>query len=409
MVSCSQTTKVPGPSSKLDRQWMRTPWLRAYSTERSCSTFAPEAAISSISSNETTVELARVRDDPRVGAEDARHVGVDLAHVGADGGGQRDGGRVRAAAAERRHVACAVRDALEAGDEHDLVLVQRARGCGRRARRGCAPSCARCRSRCRPASRSARSRRWPRSWIAIAHSAHEIALAGRQQHVHLARVGRGGDLVGHRATSSSVVFPRADSTATTRLPCSRAATIRRAARLMRSASATEVPPNFITTVASEEAMRPAQDTAPAVVPRRARAGRRLRLGARGRDWTDGRRPAAVPGARAPPGARDPPFSACSRRLHRALRFEEAPARAPSRRPDPRPAPPPRPRPRRAVDRRHRPPTGPRPAARRPPRARRGRSRRARARGRRPRRAGAATARAATWPPRRPPPATRRSS
>ena len=48
--------------------------------------------------------------------------------------------------------------------------------------------------------------------------------------------------------SSSVVLPRAESTATTRWPCSRAATIRRAARLMRSASATDVPPNFITTV-----------------------------------------------------------------------------------------------------------------------------------------------------------------
>ena len=49
-VSCSATTRVPGPSSKLLRQWMRTPWLRAYSTERSCSTLAPEADISSISS-----------------------------------------------------------------------------------------------------------------------------------------------------------------------------------------------------------------------------------------------------------------------------------------------------------------------------------------------------------------------
>ena len=45
-----------------------------------------------------------------------------------------------------------------------------------------------------------------------------------------------------------MVLPRAESTATTRLPCSRAATIRRAARLMSSAPATEVPPNFITTI-----------------------------------------------------------------------------------------------------------------------------------------------------------------
>src|SRR2546423_1229391 len=49
-------------------------------------------------------------------------------------------------------------------------------------------------------------------------------------------------------TSSSVVLPRAESTATTRLPASLAATIFSAARLTRSASATDVPPNFMTTV-----------------------------------------------------------------------------------------------------------------------------------------------------------------
>ncbi len=50
--------------------------------------------------------------------------------------------------------------------------------------------------------------------------------------------------------SSSVIFPRAERTATTRCPASLAATMRRAARLRRSASATEVPPNFMTTVGS---------------------------------------------------------------------------------------------------------------------------------------------------------------
>src|SRR3954451_7641722 len=49
------------------------------------------------------------------------------------------------------------------------------------------------------------------------------------------------------AISSSVVWPRAERTATTLLPSSLALTMRRAARLMRSASATEVPPNFMTT------------------------------------------------------------------------------------------------------------------------------------------------------------------
>ena len=45
------------PSSAELRQWIGMSWFRAYSTARSCSTFAPEAAISSISSNETTGSL----------------------------------------------------------------------------------------------------------------------------------------------------------------------------------------------------------------------------------------------------------------------------------------------------------------------------------------------------------------
>ncbi len=50
------------------------------------------------------------------------------------------------------------------------------------------------------------------------------------------------------STSSSVVLPRAERTATTWLPASRAATIRVAARFKSSGPATDVPPNFMTTV-----------------------------------------------------------------------------------------------------------------------------------------------------------------
>ena len=57
IVSSSPTTKVPGSSVNEERQWMRTSWLRPYSTERSCRTPAPDADISSISSNETTGSL----------------------------------------------------------------------------------------------------------------------------------------------------------------------------------------------------------------------------------------------------------------------------------------------------------------------------------------------------------------
>ena len=93
---------------------------------------------------------------------------------------------------------------------------------------------------------------WPRSLIAIAHSAHEI----RSPVESSMSISRGSGVVETSSAieiSSSVVLPRADSTATTRWPCSRAATIRRAARLRRSASATEVPPNFMTTVPDTDA------------------------------------------------------------------------------------------------------------------------------------------------------------
>ena len=49
------------------------------------------------------------------------------------------------------------------------------------------------------------------------------------------------------ASSSSVVSPIADTTTTSSEPPARSRTIRRATRLMRSAPATDEPPNFMTT------------------------------------------------------------------------------------------------------------------------------------------------------------------
>src|SRR6476646_6591833 len=109
MVSCSERTRVPGPSSNELRHSMRMLWFLAYSTDRSCSTRAPEAAIS---------------DEPRIGAEHPPDVGVDLADLGAQRGGDRHRRRVRAAPAERRDVAAVAGDALEPSDEHDPVLVE---------------------------------------------------------------------------------------------------------------------------------------------------------------------------------------------------------------------------------------------------------------------------------------------
>jgi hypothetical protein len=48
--SSTSWTQVPGPSSNDDRTCKRTPARRAYSTDLDCSTWAPAAASSSISS-----------------------------------------------------------------------------------------------------------------------------------------------------------------------------------------------------------------------------------------------------------------------------------------------------------------------------------------------------------------------
>ena len=69
------------------------------------------------------VELAGGRDDPRVGGEDAVDVGVDLADVGAERRGERDGRGVGGAAAERGDVLGVLRDALEAGDDRDRAVL----------------------------------------------------------------------------------------------------------------------------------------------------------------------------------------------------------------------------------------------------------------------------------------------
>ena len=70
-------------------------------------------------------------DDARVGAEDAVHVGVDLADVGAQRRGQRHSGGVRAAAAQGGDIPGALADALESGDQHDQPLVKRGLQSGR--------------------------------------------------------------------------------------------------------------------------------------------------------------------------------------------------------------------------------------------------------------------------------------
>ena len=82
--------------------------------------------------------------------------------------------------------------------------------------------------------------------MAIAHSAQEM-LSPVESSVDPLGLGA-GETSEAIARSSSVVDPRADSTATTPVPAAFLSTMRCAARRSRSASATDVPPNFMTTV-----------------------------------------------------------------------------------------------------------------------------------------------------------------
>ena len=71
------------------------------------------------------VQLAGGRHDARVGGEDAVHVAVDLADLGAERGGQGDSGGVGGAAAERGDVLGVLGDALEPGHDRDRAVADR--------------------------------------------------------------------------------------------------------------------------------------------------------------------------------------------------------------------------------------------------------------------------------------------
>ena len=116
----------PGPGSfeNVERAWMRTSWFARELDGAQHQHLGPGRRHLEHLLVRDAVELARVRDDPRIGGEDAVDVGVDLAGR-AERGGERDRGRVGAAPAERRHVHRVAREALVAGDEDDLAPVER--------------------------------------------------------------------------------------------------------------------------------------------------------------------------------------------------------------------------------------------------------------------------------------------
>ena len=138
-------------------------------------------------------QLARLGHDPRIGGVHALHVGVDLAHLGVERGGQRDRGEVGGTPTHGRDLALG-RHALETGDDRDLARGQRLADPVALDLDDLGPVVLGVGDD--PGLRSReRHRRHAEVLHRHAHERHRDALAGGEQHVELAAVGMLGDVV----------------------------------------------------------------------------------------------------------------------------------------------------------------------------------------------------------------------
>ena len=278
MIGCSiegssSVTQVPGSQVKLERTCSGTPWLRANSTDRRREHPAAGGGhLQHLVEADTRLRRRAVGHDAGVGGEHAGHVGVDLAGVGPERGGQGDRGGVGAAAAEEGDVVRG-RHALGAGDDGHL-----------------------CRAASASRSRSARTSRilalvWLVSvmmpaWLPVndvaatprsASAMHSSAMALRSPAVISMSISRPGwaatPAFGEAEQLVGLLAHGADTTTTTSLPWRRVRATWSATARMRSASATEVPPNFWTTRATAFGQVPV----PTVGRIRGQTGRLLRL------------------------------------------------------------------------------------------------------------------------------------
>ena len=140
------------------------------------------------------VDLAGLGVGSGVGGEDAVDVGVDLAHVGAEGGRHRDGGGVRAPAAERRDVVVGGQ-ALEPGEDHDVAGVEGLLDPLRADLDD--PGLAVLGVGDDPGLRAGVGGGLAAAGVdGDREQGHRDALAGREEHVELAGLGEGGDVRG---------------------------------------------------------------------------------------------------------------------------------------------------------------------------------------------------------------------
>ena len=152
-------------------------------------------------------QAAGFRQNPRVGRVDAVDVGVDLAQVGIEHGGQGHGRGVGAAAAERRDVAVLI-NPLKPGCDHDrpvgqqfLHVVGRDRLDARLGMRrvGADADLGSGEAHRLAASRLNRHRK----------QRHAHLLSRREEHVHLTGAGAIGDLLGQIDENVGLVAHRA--------------------------------------------------------------------------------------------------------------------------------------------------------------------------------------------------------
>ena len=196
------------------------------------------------------VQPLGARHHARVGGVDAVDVGVDVAAVGLDGGGDRDRRRVGAAAPERGDAAGLLVDALEAGDDRDLLAL-------RKRLISSAPLTSRMRAEpwalevrignCQPCQERALMP-MPSSMIARRPA---VTCSPEATTASYSRASCSSEASRHQPTSWLVVPDMAETTTATSWPASTSRLTWRATLPMRSMSATEVPPNFITSRAME--------------------------------------------------------------------------------------------------------------------------------------------------------------
>ena len=135
------------------------------------------------------------RDEPGIGGVDAADVGEDLAAVGAEPGGQRDGRRIGATTPERRDLVVpdgVGAEALEAGDDDDLALFQLLVDAARLDVRDARLAVAAVGGDARLWAGKA-DRRYAERVQRHRHERGALVFAGREEHVELAQVGLLGD------------------------------------------------------------------------------------------------------------------------------------------------------------------------------------------------------------------------